>query len=63
MAMSDFLRGTGGLILLLSLITFFITFRYLTAKNEKIRYAWHKRVLKLPIFGEMILKSMLLEYH
>ena len=59
MAMSDFLRGTGGLILLLSLITFFITFRYLTAKNEKIRYAWHKRVLKLPIFGEMILKSML----
>ena len=59
MAMSDFLRGTGGKILLLSLITFFITFRYLTAKNEKIRYAWHKRVLKLPIFGEMILKSML----
>ncbi|WP_440922587.1 type II secretion system F family protein [Candidatus Pelagibacter sp.] len=59
MAMSDFLRGTGGLILLLSLITFFITFKYLTAKNEKIRYAWHKRVLKLPIFGEMILKSML----
>ena len=59
MAMSDFLRGTGGLILLLSLITFFIVFRYLTAKNEKIRYAWHKRVLKLPIFGEMILKSML----
>jgi len=59
MAMSDFLRGTGGLILLLSLITFFIAFKYLTAKNEKIRYAWHKRVLKLPIFGDMILKSML----
>ncbi len=37
----------------------FLSFRYLTAKNEKIRYAWHKRVLKLPIFGEMILKSML----
>ncbi len=59
MAMSDFLRGTGGLILLLSLIIFFVAFKYLTAKNEKIRYAWHKRVLKLPIFGEMILKSML----
>ena len=59
MAMSDFLRGTGGLILLLSLITFFVAFKYLTAKNEKIRYAWHKRVLKLPIFGDMILKSML----
>ncbi|MFL2894840.1 MAG: type II secretion system F family protein [Candidatus Pelagibacter sp.] len=59
MAMSDFLRGTGGLILLLSLITFFVAFKYLTAKNEKIRYAWHKQVLKLPIFGDMILKSML----
>jgi type IV pilus assembly protein PilC len=59
MAMSDFLRGTGGLILLLSFITFFVAFKYLTAKNAKIRYAWHKRVLKLPIFGDMILKSML----
>ena len=59
MAMSDFLRGSGGLILLLSIITFVVGFRYLTAKNEKIRYAWHKQVLKLPVFGDMILKSML----
>ena len=59
MAMSDFLRGTGGLILLVSLIIFFVIFRYLTTKNEKIKYAWHKQVLKLPIFGDMILKSML----
>ena len=59
MAMSDFLRGNGGKILLLSLITFYFSFKYLTKKNEKIRYAWHKRVLKLPIFGDMILKSML----
>ena len=59
MAMSDFLRGSGGMILLLSIITFVIVFRYLTAKNEKLRYMWHKQVLKLPIFGDMILKSML----
>ena len=59
MAMSDFLRGTGGLVLLLSIIIFIFVFRYLTAKNEKIRYAWHKQVLKLPVFGDMILKSML----
>jgi len=59
MAMSDFLRGTGGLVLLLSIISFIFVFRYLTAKNEKIRYAWHKQVLKLPVFGDMILKSML----
>ena len=37
MAMSDFLRGTGGLILLLSLISFFGAFKYLTSKNEKIK--------------------------
>ncbi len=59
MAMSDFLRGTGGMILLLGLITFFIVFKYLTSKNEKFKYMWHKQVLKLPIFGDMILKSML----
>ena len=59
MGMSDFLRGAGGKILLLSLIVFFFVFRFLTTKNEKIKYLWHKQVLKLPIFGEMILKSML----
>ena len=59
MAMSDFLRGAGGMILFLSIITFVITFKYMTARNEKLKYAWHKQVLKLPIFGDMILKSML----
>ena len=59
MSMSDFLRGTGGKVLLFGSIGFFVGFRYLTSKNEKIKYAWHKQVLKLPIFGEMILKSML----
>ncbi len=59
MAMSDFLRGTGGKILLFGSIAFVFGFRYLTQKNEKVRYAWHKQVLKLPIFGDMILKSML----
>ena len=59
MSMSDFLRGTGGKILFFGIVGFFFIFRYLTAKNEKIKYAWHKQVLKLPIFGDMILKSML----
>ena len=59
MSMSDFLRGTGGKILFFGIIGFIFTFRYLTPKNEKIKYAWHKQVLKLPIFGDMILKSML----
>ena len=59
MAMSDFLRGTGGMIMLISIISFFFGFRFLVAKNAAFRYRWHKQVLKLPIFGDMILKSML----
>ena len=59
LGMSDFLRGTGGLIMLISIISFVVAFRYLTTKNAAIRYKWHKQVLKLPIFGDMILKSML----
>ena len=56
---SNFMRGSGGLTLLIVLIVSFVVFKYLTSKNEKIKYAWHKQVLKLPIFGDMILKSML----
>ena len=59
MGMSDFLRGTGGFVLLLILISGFVTFKVLTTKNEKFKYLWHKQILKLPIFGDMILKSML----
>ena len=59
MGMSDFLRGTGGMVLLLSIIGFIVAFRFLTTKNEKIKYLWHKQVLKLPVFGDMILKSLI----
>ena len=59
MSMSDFLRGTGGMVMLISVIIFVIAFRYLTTKNAAIQYKWHKQVLKLPVFGEMILKSLL----
>ena len=59
LSMSDFLRGTGGMILLLSSISGYFIFKYLTTKNEKIKYKWHQQVLKMPVFGEMILKSLL----
>ena len=59
MSMSDFLRGTGGMVLLITIITSFIVFKYLTAKNEMIKYRWHKQILKLPVFGDLILKSLL----
>ena len=59
MAMSDFLRGTGGFIMLISIITFVVVFRYLTTNNATVKYRWHKQVLKMPVFGDMILKSLL----
>ena len=59
LGMSDFLRGTGGMIMLISIILFVVIFRYLTTKNPAIQYKWHRQVLRLPIFGDMILKSML----
>ena len=36
MGMSDFLRGTGGQIMFLSLVIFFIAFRYLTKKMKRL---------------------------
>ena len=59
LGMSDFLRGTGGLVMLISIIAFVVGFRFLTTKNAAFKYRWHKQVLKLPIFGDMILKSLL----
>ena len=59
MSMSDFLRGTGGMIMLVSIVGGYFLFRFLTTKNEKIKYRWHKQILKLPVFGDLILKSLL----
>ena len=56
---SNFMRGTGGLMLAIISITGFIIFKYLTTKIPAIRYKWHGRVLKMPVFGDMILKSLI----
>ena len=59
LGMSDFLRGTGGLVMLISIISFVVVFKYLTTKNAAIRYKWHRQVLRLPVFGDLILKSLI----
>ena len=59
LGMSDFLRGTGGLVMLISIISFVVAFKYLTTKNAAIRYKWHRQVLRLPVFGDLILKSLI----
>ena len=59
MAASNFIRGTGGLIAFIIIVIGYIVFRYLTTKVPAIRYKWHQRILKMPVFGDMILKSLL----
>jgi len=59
MAASNFMRGQGGLTLFIVLAVCFFSFRYVTTKIPKARYWWHARVLKMPVFGDMILKSLI----
>ena len=59
MAASNFMRGQGGLTLFIVLAISFFSFRYVTTKIPKARYWWHARVLKMPVFGDMILKSLI----
>ena len=59
MSMSEFVRSSGGLILFISIISFVVVLRYLIAKNYNIRKFWHTFVLKLPIFGNLVAKSIL----
>ncbi len=59
MAMSDFLRGTGGKVIFFGGLIGFFGFKFITKRNAAIRFKWHRQVLKLPLFGDMILKSML----
>lgn len=60
MSMSDFMRSpTGGGLTAVIIFTFIIVFRYLIRTNYNVRKKWHQFVLKLPLFGGLILKSML----
>ena len=56
---SNFMRGSGGLTLFIVLTASYFSFKFITTKNEKAKFWWHGRILKLPVFGDMILKSML----
>ena len=56
---SNFMRGAGGLTLGIICLIIYIIFKYTTTKIPSIRYKWHQRVLKMPVFGDMILKSLI----
>ena len=59
MSMSEFVRSSGGLFLLVFIILFVVGFKYLMTKNYNVKKAWHKTMLKLPVFGNLINKSIL----
>jgi type IV pilus assembly protein PilC len=59
MTASNFMRGTGGLMTGLITAILYAIFKYTTTKIPAIRYKWHQRVLKMPVFGDMILKSLI----
>jgi len=59
MSMSEFIRSSGGFFLLMFIILFVVGFKYLISKNYNVKKAWHKTMLKLPVFGNLINKSIL----
>ena len=50
---------SGGGLTLIFIVSFIFGFRYLVKTNYKVRKAWHASVLKLPLFGNLIRKSIL----
>ena len=59
MAMSEFVRSSGGFFLLIFILSFVFGFKFLIKKNYEVRKNWHRVTLKLPIFGNLIQKSIL----
>jgi type IV pilus assembly protein PilC len=59
MAMSEFVRSSGGFFLLVFIISFVFGLKFLIRKNYEVRKNWHRLVIKLPIFGNLIQKSIL----
>ena len=59
MTASNFMRGSGGGTLAIVVIFSYVIFKVATTKSAAIRYKWHKQVLKMPVFGDMILKSLI----
>ena len=59
MSMSEFVRSSGGLFLLIFIILFVVGFKFLISKNYNVKKVWHKIMLRLPVFGNLINKSIL----
>ena len=58
LSVSDFLRAKG-LIFLLLIISFVVGFKYALGKNYNLKKIFDRAVLAMPIFGNLIKKSIL----
>ena len=60
MSASAFMRSfSGGGLTLIFIVSFIFGFRYLIKTNYNVRKAWHSFVFKIPLFGNLIRKSIL----
>ena len=59
MSMSSFLRSAGGLIMFISIIAVVVLMKFFIAKSYNFRKSWHAFTLKLPVFGNLLQKSIL----
>ena len=59
MGMSDFVSGPGGLFTLIGIFAFIFTFKFIVSKSYAAKRAWHAFHFKLPIFGNLVSKSIL----
>ena len=60
MSASAFMRSfSGGGLTLIFIVSFIFGLRYLIKTNYNVRKAWHSFVFKIPLFGNLIRKSIL----
>ena len=59
MSASAFLSGSGGFLSLIFFIAFVIGFNICVKKSYGFRKAWHNFIFKIPLFGDLIKKSLL----
>ena len=59
MSASAFLSGSGGFLSLIFFIAFVIGFNISVKSSYGFRKAWHNFIFKIPLFGDLIKKSLL----
>ena len=59
LSVSAFIKGPGGLFTLISIVLIALTHKFLMKKNYNYRKFFHRFFLKMPLFGNLILKSIL----